>query len=210
MIDVTKKELKQKYGNTKVFVIKDSLLGSPKIFEKLYEHMVFGEELLCELGKFIFRYDAELDPTYRQIIPYCIVKFKDKYFITQRIQGDNRLVDKFSIGIGGHVEDINYTKNIIQETLIRELNEELDIRSNIKSIELEGSICSNDTEVDKVHLGLVYIIELDGINVEVKEKDILEGEWISKIDLINFNRELESWSKIVIDNLIKNKNDRII
>lgn len=191
------KQLKDKYGDVKVFVIKDDMLND----ESLYIGDM--EVFLQSHGEFILRYEAELNPEYRQIIPYCLIRCDDNYFITKRINGDERLINQYSIGIGGHIDFVNTEYDIIKNSLQRELDEEVDIRCNIDSIRLAHMIISNNTEVDKAHLGLVYIIDVDSLDVEIKEKDVLEGCWISEDDLINFDGKLETWSKICVEKIIK-------
>lgn len=200
---MNRKELKQKYGDVEVFVVSNLITKNFDTFMPLDKDNKYSE-IFNIVGQFIPRYDAELNFEFRQIIPYCLVKCNDNYFITHRLEGDSRLTGKYSLGIGGHLERIDGANNqYIQSGMMRELNEELDIQEEVKSINLIGMICSNNTEVDMVHLALVYVVEVNGLNVQIKEKDTLVGDWISKEDLLNFNGELESWSKIAVENFIK-------
>jgi len=200
---MNKEELKQKYGDTEVFVVSNEVTKDFTTFMRLDKANKYSD-IFNSLGKFIPRYDAELNFNYRQIIPYCLIKCGDNYFITRRLEGDARLTGKYSLGIGGHLEKIDgANNNYIISGMMRELNEEISIKSKIKSIDMIGMICSNNTEVDKVHLALVYVVEMDGLDVSVKETEILIGDWISTDELINFDGELESWSKIAIDEFIK-------
>lgn len=200
---MTTQELKEKYGDIEVFVIDNTYTKEFNTFVKLDTSNKYSE-VFNTIGTFIPRYDAELNFNYRQLIPYCLIKCNDYYFITKRITGDSRLTGKHSIGMGGHLEKLDGVNNdYIKTGLQRELEEELDIKSNITSIDLIGMICSNNTEVDSVHLGMIYVANVDGLNVNVKETDTLVGGWISKDELLNFDGELESWSKISVDEFIK-------
>lgn len=199
---MTKEELKQKYGEVEVFVVSNELTKGFNTFTQLDKYNKYTE-IFNDVGVFIPRYDAELNFNFRQIIPYCLIKCNDNYFIVQRLEGDARLTGKYSLGIGGHLEKSDGLYNdYIKSGLLRELKEEIDIQANIKSIDLVGMICSDNTEIDSVHLGMVYVVEVDGFNVKVKEKDILVGDWISKEKLLNFEGELESWSRIAIEEFI--------
>ena len=200
---MNKEELKAKYGDVEVFVISNEITKGFNTFMQLDKDNKFSE-IFNQVGKFIPRYEAELDFGNRQIIPYCLVKCGKHYFITRRLEGDSRLTGKYSLGVGGHLERVDGTNNdYIKSGMMRELDEEININSNIESINLIGMICSNNTEVDSVHLGLVYVVEVDGLDVIVKETDTLVGDWISTEELINFNGELESWSLISVNNFIK-------
>lgn len=199
---MNKEELKAKYGDVEAFVVNNEITRSFNTFMQLDKDNKYTE-IFNELGKFIPRYDAELNFEHRQIIPYCLVKCGANYFITRRLEGDARLTGKYSLGIGGHLERVDDSNNYIQSGMLRELDEEIDIKSSIKSINLIGIICSNNTEVDSVHLGMIYVVEVAGFDVNVKETDILVGDWISTEALLEFDGELESWSKIAVDEFIK-------
>lgn len=51
----------------------------------------------------------EQDENYKQIIPYMIFKFEDQLFLMQRAAeaSEERLRNKFSLGIGGHVRELD-------------------------------------------------------------------------------------------------------
>lgn len=191
------KQLKDKYGDVKVFAINNESLNDVSL------PLCDMNDFLQTNGEFILRYEAELNPNYRQIIPYCLVRCNEDYFITKRIKGDERLINQYSLGIGGHIDFNGDETDVIEKSLERELQEELDIKCNIISTQLVYMIKSNETEVDKVHLGLIYIIDVDANNIEVKEKDVLAGYWIYKDGLINFDGKLETWSRICVDKFIK-------
>jgi predicted NUDIX family phosphoesterase len=200
---MNKEELKAKYGDVEVFVVCNEFTKEFDTFVELDKDNKYSD-IFNAVGKFIPRHDAELNFEFRQLIPYCLVKCNDNYFITRRLEGDVRLTGKYSLGVGGHLERVDGTNNdYIKSGMMRELDEEIDIKSSIKSIDMIGMICSNNTEVDSVHLGLIYVVEVAGLDVAVKETETLVGDWISKDDLINFNGELESWSKIAVDKFIK-------
>jgi len=53
------------------------------------------------------------------------------------------------------------TKNILDESLIREVEEEIDLKGSITGVEYVGLINSSENDVSKVHLGILYIISTD-------------------------------------------------
>src|SRR5439155_1045098 len=56
---------------------------------------------------FLARAQAENDPAYKQIIPYVILAYDDRvlHYVRGKKAGEQRLVAKGSIGIGGHMND---------------------------------------------------------------------------------------------------------
>ena len=61
--------------------------------------------VVASCGSFVERPAAETDPSYKQIIPYAVVSHSGSYFLLKRksAQSEQRLHNKLSIGIGGHV-----------------------------------------------------------------------------------------------------------
>ena len=90
-------------------------------------------DFLAELPKkaqFMLREIAEKDPNFRQIIPYVLVHYGDKYLAATRhqTQGEVRLHGKMSIGIGGHINPVDgELADLLDAGLRRELSEELNI-----------------------------------------------------------------------------------
>jgi predicted NUDIX family phosphoesterase len=150
----------------------------------------------------------ETDTAYRQVIPYLIVTYEDMVFITKRKDGDGRLIGKLSCGIGGHIElcDTTWTNSsILKEALKREIEEELviDYNTQVKSCVPIGVLCCNETEVDKVHIGIVYNVEVTTFNIQVRETDTLEGGFIfKKHTLERLDENWETWSKLCLTKLI--------
>src|SRR5437870_5146708 len=56
---------------------------------------------------FLPRAEAEINPAYKQIIPYALIAFQNKvaYYVRGKKAGEQRLVAKGSIGIGGHMSE---------------------------------------------------------------------------------------------------------
>lgn len=147
------------------------------------------------------RGDMEEDPTYKQLIGYTIIKDKvsKEILVYKRLVGggEARLHGKASVGIGGHMNDIP-NKNIddvIKINAAREIEEEvaINIDEALNSIEFIGLINDDKEEVGKVHIGLVYICEVDKNKVKVAEDDTLTIEWLSSTEAKNIN-SYESWS----------------
>lgn len=183
--------------------------------KELFEEIVFEgferNKIAYYLGRiekysiFMKRFLVENDQNYKQIIPYLVIKFKNKYFMFQRfpIGAEDRLFHKYSVGIGGHIneKDVKKNKNLIYSGLKREFNEELIYRGKLKS-KIIGCINNDFDDVGKVHFGIIYLIEIESSDIEVREKSKMEGKLVNKKDLLKYKNKMERWSQIIITNLL--------
>jgi len=151
------------------------------------------------------RGDAEENKHYKQPIPYVVLKRGNQVFAYERLVGggEERLHNKWSIGVGGHMNTIEGNpqwNEVLRENLNRELQEELSITSS-GSLELEvkGLINDDENEVGRVHIGVLVIAELpESAEIEVLEKEQLRGHWVTKNELRGMSN-LENWSKIALE-----------
>src|SRR4051794_32977075 len=62
-------------------------------------------ELFAHEGHFRRRDEAETDPEWKQVIPYLVLRDRGSLFLMRRTRAgsDARLHERYSIGIGGHV-----------------------------------------------------------------------------------------------------------
>lgn len=196
----TKIALKQKYQEEKVFVVphhqiayqnKFTLETDKNSLEKLAKY--------DDYGAFIYRYEAEYNYVFQQLIPYVVIKnSEDMYYVSERLKGDERLVSTYSLGFGGHISEEDGPTNCIINGCIRELKEELIIDVSDCDLSLIGyvrDIASSTAE----HIGFVF--ELTKDSVEINEKNNLNGFWMTKQDLINQYHKFESWAKYIIDHI---------
>ncbi|MFD1219670.1 hypothetical protein [Paenibacillus vulneris] len=158
----------------------------------------------------MFRYLVEYNTDFRQPIPYILIQYKDTFFATRRLMnsGETRLHGKISLGVGGHINPEDYSPyyNTIESALYRELAEELDIGQEVSLDVIQaGMINDNSNEVSRDHLSIVYIVNVNNPDVRVKETDKLEGRFYSIDELKKSYDNLESWSKLVFDHLIVDK-----
>jgi|SRR6266446_8802129 len=153
-------------------------------------------------GTFLDRASAETDPTFKQIIPYACVRHGTRYFLLRRkrAQGEQRLHDKLSIGVGGHINpsEKDDGQDIINVGLRRELNEELEIGADY-SPRLIGMINDDTTDVGRVHLGVLFEIESSTSSVTVREHEKMSGSWVDSAELRRCFANLETWSQIVCE-----------
>lgn len=159
-------------------------------------------------GGFMLRYLVEYNTDFRQPIPYILVRHNDKVFATRRLQGsgESRLHGKISLGVGGHInpEDYYPVTHTIINALYRELDEELIVDHEAGyDVILEGYINDNSNEVSRDHIAIVYSVKVNEANVSVKETDKLEGRFYTIEELKENYDNLESWSQLVLDNLLQ-------
>jgi len=131
-----------------------------------------------------------------------------KLFLVQRLatQTEKRLHNKYSIGIGGHinpVKDKSAIKDIIKSGLERELHEELEV-STPYQYKLIGYLNDDTNSVGQVHFGLVFQVMVNDENgVEVAEKDLMVGKFVNIKEIEKHFSLLESWSQIVYKDFVK-------
>ena len=164
--------------------------------------------IISKKHKFIPRSEAEDDPHWQQIIPYLIFENSGKYFVMQRRgdHSDKRLANKFSIGIGGHInlKDIKGNKvdkgvkgvNIM-DWASREFEEEVDYAGKYKA-EFLGLINDDTDDVGLVHVGLIIRILGDSNNISIRDEHKLGNlESLASVGL--HYGHMETWSQIVYD-----------
>ncbi|MCK4768642.1 MAG: phosphoesterase [Desulfobacula sp.] len=155
--------------------------------------------------EFMNRSDAEKNPSYKQIIPYIILQTSDfeKTAIYNRKGTEQRLHDLWSIGIGGHINPIDMkTQNesflqILIAGMERELNEELDQRSEDDLPQFVGVISEDVTDVGKVHLGAVFRILTTAPEKFSPGSELFKFAWEKTKNLEQLNLEL--WSKLALE-----------
>ena len=147
------------------------------------------------------RPEMEQDPSFKQLIPYCIFRCGELIFHDQRgtAQGEARLHAKRSIGVGGHVSsvDLGGTQIPYLEGMRREIEEEVDIESGW-SEDCLGLINDDETEVGRVHLGIVHIFELDNPQVQPREKSMINAGFAQASELFSQIDQFETWSQICL------------
>jgi predicted NUDIX family phosphoesterase len=162
-----------------------------------------------EHGFFVERDQAERQPAWKQIIPYCVVNQGDRTLLLRRRSkgGEARLHDKLSIGVGGHINPIDLgdsagARSLIDAAARREIQEELDVRGSFE-LSLVGFINDDSNPVGAVHLGLVFSVTTSG-PVHVREQDVLEGRMVPRDELharLARGEDFESWSSVLLAHL---------
>ena len=164
-----------------------------------------GEDRLAELirraGTFRPRPEMEADPAFKQVIPYPVLRDGDAWYLMRRTKAgsDERLHDRYSIGVGGHVnpEDGGLDGNL-GAALRREWHEEL-IVDFLPAFRFVGLLNDDTTPVGQVHLGLVYEGDAAGRPVAIRETDKLSGVFASSDEVAAVSDRLETWSRIAFE-----------
>ncbi len=157
------------------------------------------DEIVAAHGRFVDREIAESDRRLKQVIPYLVLRDGPAYFVMRRTKagGDARLFDRYSIGIGGH---LNPGDRDLAGGLRREWAEELDA-AFVPEFQLVGLLNDDTTEVGSVHVGAVYVADATGRAVRIRELDKLEGRFAGPAEVASQVEAMESWSAIVFRHL---------
>ena len=192
-----------------VLVVRRSLLDQLGNFHGLnFEPEKYLAALLSRGNNFFSpRVQAEDDPTYKQIIPYALLAFEKKvlYYVRGKKAGEQRLVAKGSIGIGGHMNETDESLFALNEQAYRagverEVNEEINIDTQFED-RIVALLNDDTTEVGRVHLGIVHVFDLAQQKVEKREAMITNLAFLTRAELMARRESLESWSQICVDSL---------
>lgn len=159
---------------------------------------------LIEKNKeFIARGVAETDPSYKQIIPYLVFTHNGKYFIMQRKASstEQRLANKYTLGIGGHLREEDMEGTSIIEWAQREFHEEIAYTGSV-SITPLGLLNDDSNDVGKVHAGFVFLLEGDSDQISIKS-ELQHGYLASVAECKEKRPSMETWSQYVLDYLLK-------
>jgi predicted NUDIX family phosphoesterase len=192
-----------------VLVVRRALLEQLGIFHGLnFDVQRYLPALLArENNLFIQRSRAETDPAFKQIVPYVLLVHDQRvlFYVRGKKAGEQRLVSKGSIGIGGHMNETDeglfaLDEAAYMEGVHREVCEELEVRSKFTD-RIVALLNDDSTEVGKVHLGVVHVFKLESTDVEKREAMITSLAFLTKEDLQRRRDEMETWSQICVDSL---------
>lgn len=157
--------------------------------------------------QYLPRPEMEVDPSYKQLIPYCILRHVDKSGNTWLYQyrrgsgqGEARLHALRSIGIGGHISSVDATDSELSpyaEGMKRELEEELCIASSFEE-RCVGLLNDDGNDVGRVHLGVVHILELESMDVRPREIDLNNAGFVRLEEILADIEQFETWSQICL------------
>ena len=173
------------------------------LLEKIFSHL-----------KRMERDKAEFNPKYKHIVTYVCFKKEKRVLIHQRgVSNEERLKDKYSIGISGHLKPSDLSGGsiirIIKRAAIREIREEVILSMPEEEIYNKltwiGIIIDNSNLLGKVHLGIIFELELPrGAEILPKSNEVRNFRFESVETLkqeieqdVNF-KKWSNWPKIII------------
>jgi len=192
-----------------ILVIKRSLFDELGAFQGLnFEPEKYLKAILSRGSNFFIpRLDAENNPAYKQIIPYALIVFEDTvlHYVRGKKAGEQRLIAKGSIGVGGHMNESDESLFAMEEQAYRagverEVNEEIKIHTPFED-RIVALLNDDSTEVGRVHLGIVHVFKLKEPKVQKREGVITGLTFLTKDELMSRRASLETWSQICVDSL---------
>jgi predicted NUDIX family phosphoesterase len=154
------------------------------------------------------RGEMEQDPTFKQLIPYVIFRYTDAagearlfQYTRGAGQGERRLHSLRSVGIGGHICDVDAREatggDIYAIGMRRELDEEVVVETSYAE-KCVGLINEDQTPVGQVHLGVVHLFDVERPLVRPREDDILDAGFRPVKEILRDLDQFETWSQIAV------------
>ena len=145
------------------------------------------------------RYLMEEDLAFKQVIPYIIFQANNKIFVMQRQDkaSEQRLKNKFSIGIGGHIRISDVHSDSIIDWARREFHEEVIFNDHFDA-KIIGLVNDESTFVGKVHIGIVILMVSQSENIKIRS-ELKSGQLVAIEDLYQYVDGMENWSQIIIN-----------
>lgn len=187
-----------------ILVVKRSeLLGTQPMQGLIPVDVDHYMDIINSKKEFLPRSLMETDPTYKQIIPYIVFTFNNRYFLMQRTAKatETRLQNKYSLGIGGHIRQEDMTDSSLFAWAEREFHEEVEY-TGAMTMKVLGLLNDDSNPVGQVHIGFVILVEGQHGNIKVKS-ELKSGALLSLQECADFYPVMENWSQIVYDALVR-------
>ena len=157
------------------------------------------DDLVARAGTFRPRPAMEADQSFKQLIPYLVLRDGEQWFLMKRTRAgvDQRLHDRYSIGVGGH---LNPGDSDVAAGLRREWREEIEA-TFVPAFRFVGLLNDDETDVGSVHLGAVFVADAAGRPVAVRETHKLRGSFAASSEVEAVRDRLETWSALTFDAL---------
>lgn len=192
--------------------------------------LCFPSRLLDELGRFqglstdvdryfpgvvsepyctpIWRKEAEANSDYKQIIPYILFVHDDSIFAYRRgkLGGEERLHARYSVGIGGHIEDDDrglFSRDDIgyYEAMRREVIEEVITEFPQDPPPCVALINDDSEAVGQVHFGIVHIVNLPRPEIRKREAAITDSGLVPIETAAQNLDKYETWSQFCLERI---------
>lgn len=176
---------------------------SPDV-QRYFEPLVGSDQI-----SYRARGEMEEDPSFKQLIPYVLFRYTTPTGEVQVFDylrgggvGEARLRAKRSVGVGGHIsledaEAPTHDGDVYRTGMHRELEEEVEINTPYRET-AAGLINDDETEVGRVHLGVVHLFDVESPDVQPREDDLAEAGFRPVADILAELDRYETWSQIVM------------
>jgi len=199
-----------KYAGEQVLVVPRALFDSIGSFQGIRtDGMEAAMERLLdpENHHFMDRAEAEGDPNFKQLIPYCLIRCGTSIlnYTRGKSGGEARLHALRSVGVGGHINPVDTGMGrtgpeAYHAAVERELHEEL-IFEVAHTNRIAALINDDSNEVGRVHLGVVHVIDLENTRISAREDALSNLTFNELVELKGaLLGQLETWSQHVIEN----------
>jgi predicted NUDIX family phosphoesterase len=147
------------------------------------------------------RSEVETDPSYKQIIPYVVLRSGEMVFHYTRGQkgSEARLRALRSIGVGGHISESDQSlfDDPYRQGLLREVQEEVHLETAYTE-RCIGLINDDRTPVGQVHLGIVHVFDLQEPKARRREAALASAGFAPLTELRHQADEFETWSQFLL------------
>ncbi len=201
-----------KYDGEQILVVPRNLFDNLGSFQGLTTDIErYIPSLLDPSNNFFMdREAAEEDPDHKQIIPYSLFRYQDRYlhYTRGKSGGESRLHAQGSLGIGGHINPVDERGDPLGHAtymagVAREIDEEL-VLSTTPEQRIVALLNDDSNAVGRVHLGVVHLFELTDEEASAREDALCDLQFQSIIELKgSLYDSLESWSRFCVDALEK-------
>ena len=193
-----------------VLVIERKVLEQVGMFQGLtFDVERYLREFFVQgVPRFMPRSQVEKNPAYKQLIPYVLMSYQGKYlsYVRGKRAGEARLVGNRSIGIGGHINPVDWTLFSAElyktylEAVKREVAEEVSVETS-HTDSIVALLNDESNEVGSVHLGIVHHWVLNAPNVSKREQMITQMAFMTPAELQEVRDTLETWSGLCLTRL---------
>lgn len=174
----------------------------PKIWLQDDLALRFDEHSPQLWGKIPYEYrrrrEIETDYTYKQLIPYVIIRNRGgDVLIYRRAGSECRLHNLWSVGIGGHVTIEDDVSQNCWESMLRGMQRECFEELNCENLIFTplGIINEEQTEVGHAHLGVVFSAEIT--ESFLPDKELADAHFVS-LSSSATPYKFELWSSLAI------------
>jgi predicted NUDIX family phosphoesterase len=148
------------------------------------------------------RSEVETDPSFKQIIPYVVLRWQDQVFHYTRGKAgtETRLQALRSLGVGGHISELD--SGLFDEPyrtgMLREVKEEVELETTYEE-KCIGLINDDSSPVGQVHLGIVHVFDVQEPKVRRREQALTKSGFVPVTELSSQRDHFETWSQFLID-----------